>query len=308
MPSVLTVDVEDWFHILDLPATPPCETWDALPSRVEMNFRKLLELLARNNVRATCFFLGWVAERFPQLVREAAAQGHEIASHGYSHQLAYHMLPEEFLQDIQRARLILEDVSGQPVLGYRAPGFSASKFTPWFFMKIVEAGYRYDSSVFPGSSGHGGMADCPLAPYVVSHHPTSALLEFPMSVIQTPMLSLCFFGGGYLRLFPWRLTKFMAARVRKQGRPVIFYVHPREIDPGHPRLPMNAMRAFKSYVNLGTTYSKLEHMVQELEFTTFQDLLKMYWPEFAHAIPKKSAASAGASDFAGVMKQDVWLA
>jgi len=308
MTNILSVDVEDWFHILDVPSAPRIEEWDSLPSRVEVNFRTLLHLFGRHQVQATCFFLGWVAERFPHLVREAAAYGHEIASHGYSHRLAYEMSAAAFLQDIERARKLLQDVSGQPVIGYRAPGFSATKSTPWFFEKIAEAGYRYDSSVFPGLSGHGGIAHSPCAPYVIHTATAERLFEFPISVVETPLRRLCFFGGGYLRLFPWSLTKSMVNRVSKQGRPVIFYIHPREIDPGHPRLPMSPVRAFKSYVNLGTTYSKLAKILDEFEVTTFQDVLESSWPEFAFAIPKKRVALAGLTDGAEKMAQDVWSA
>jgi polysaccharide deacetylase family protein (PEP-CTERM system associated) len=308
MTNILSVDVEDWFHILDAPSAPRIEEWDSLPSRVEMNFQRLLDLFGRHRVHATCFFLGWVAGRFPHLVQEAVAHGHEIASHGYSHRLAYEMSPAEFLQDIQRARNLLQDISGQSVIGYRAPGFSATKATPWFFEKIAEAGYRYDSSVFPGLSGHGGIANSPCAPYVIQNTTAGGLFEFPISVVETPLKRLCFFGGGYLRLFPWRLTKSMADRVGKQGRPVIFYIHPREIDPGHPRLPMGPIRTFKSYVNLGSTYSKLQRVVAEFEVTTFQSFLEIHRPEFAAAVPKKRAAFAGANGVTGRMKDNVWTA
>src|SRR5713101_2863732 len=130
MDCVLSVDVEDWFHILDVPATPSMSQWQSLPSRVEMNFRKLLDLFGANDVKSTCFFLGWVAERYPHLVKEASALGHEIASHGYSHTLIYKMSPEEFDWDIRRSKQILEDISGQEVIGYRAPGFSVTAETP----------------------------------------------------------------------------------------------------------------------------------------------------------------------------------
>jgi len=308
MTNILSVDVEDWFHILDAPSVPPIEEWDALPSRVEMNFRKLLDLFARHQVHATCFFLGWIAEKFPHLVEEAVAQGHEIASHGYSHRLAHGMSAAEFLRDIQRSKSLLQDISGQPVIGYRAPGFSVTDRIPWFFEKIAEAGYRYDSSVFPGLSTHGGIESSPCAPHLIQTRMTNPLVEFPMSVVRTPLKPLCFFGGGYLRLFPWALTKSMIDRVGKQGRPVIFYIHPREIDPDHPRLPMSAVRAFKSYVNLGTTYSKLARILEEFEVTTFQNILQTSWPEFAGAIPKKRAALAGADQHAGRIEQDVWSA
>jgi polysaccharide deacetylase family protein (PEP-CTERM system associated) len=307
MTNILSVDVEDWFHILDAPSAPPIEEWDSLPSRIEMNFRRLLELFGLYQVHATCFFLGWVAETFPHLVLEASAQGHEIASHGYSHRLAYEMSPAEFLRDIQRARNLLEDISGQSVIGYRAPGFSVTKDTPWFFEKITEAGYRYDSSVFPGQSSHGGMRDSRCAPYIIQSTSSDPLIEFPISVVETPLKRLCFFGGGYLRLFPWPLTKAMVGRVAKQGRPVVFYIHPREIDPGHPRLPMNAMRTFKSYVNLGTTYSKLARILEHFEVTTFRRVLETS-PEFACAMPKKRVALAGVNNGHEGIQRGIWSA
>src|SRR5216684_71795 len=143
MHCILSVDVEDWFHVLDIPASPDLADWDSLPSRVEANFLRLLELFARHDVRSTCFFLGWVAEKYPHLVKEASALGHEIASHGYSHTLVHKMSHEEFDRDIRRSKQILEDISGQEVIGYRAPGFSMTAKTPWFFEKLAGAGYRY---------------------------------------------------------------------------------------------------------------------------------------------------------------------
>lgn len=280
MTSILSVDVEDWFHLLDLPTAPRMPEWDSLPSRVEMNFRKMLDLFGRNDVRCTCFFLGWVAEKYPHLAREASALGHEVASHGYSHTLVYHMSPSEFLRDIRRAKETLEDVTGRPVTGYRAPGFSVTERTPWFFEKLVEAGYRYDASVFPAHRCHGGMPDAPGLPCVVRSS-SGSIIEFPMSVVEILSTRLCLFGGGYLRLFPWRLTKFMASRVIRQGRPVIFYVHPREIDPDQPRLPMSFVRSFRSYVNLKTTHAKLERIVTDFRLTTFQQFIKEHWNQFA---------------------------
>ena len=272
---VLSVDVEDWFHILDLPSTPPMSAWDTLPSTVEKNFRKLLELLERHEARSTCFFLGWVAEKYPHLVCEASRQGHEIASHGYSHTLVYQMNPEDFFQDIRRSRQILEDITGKAVLGYRAPGFSVTKKTPWFFEKVSEAGYRYDSSLFPGTRGHGGIPGAFSAPHeIATDHGT--LVEFPMSVVKVLSQDVCLFGGGYLRLFPSWLIETAAGRLMKRDKPVIFYVHPREIDRHHPRLPMSRMRAFKSYVNLKTTKPKLERILGRFRPISFQDYLAQH--------------------------------
>ena len=162
--SIFSVDVEDWFHILDVPSAPAISEWSALPSRVEKNFFRLLEIFSDHDVRVTCFFLAWIGERFPHLVREAAGRGHEIASHGYAHRLVYEQGREEFYDDVLHARLLLEDIAGTAVTGYRAPGFSTTEQTPWFFDALAEAGYQYDSSVFPAARGPGfGRGDRSLA-------------------------------------------------------------------------------------------------------------------------------------------------
>jgi polysaccharide deacetylase family protein (PEP-CTERM system associated) len=273
---IFSVDVEDWFHILALPTTPDVAQWDTLPSRVEPNFRRMLDLFSEHRVSVTCFFLGWVAERFPALVREAVERGHEIASHGYAHTLAYRMTPEAFATDVRRAKDVLEGITGKPVLGYRAPGFSVTEDTPWFFAKLAEVGYRYDSSVFPASRQHGGMT-APLAPYVITT-PNGPLVEVPITVARVLGKPLCFFGGGYLRLFPYALTQRMGRRVLREERPVVFYIHPREIDPHHPRLPMGPARRFKSYVNLRTTEPKVRRILREFQVTTFERYIAAHPP------------------------------
>jgi polysaccharide deacetylase family protein (PEP-CTERM system associated) len=144
--AIFSVDVEDWFHILDVPSTPAIESWSELPSRVESNFLRLLDLFGKKSVHVTCFFLGWVGERFPHLVKECVNQGHEVASHGYSHRLIYQMTRDEFYEDAIRSRSLLEDIAGIPVRGYRASGFSVTEQTPWFFEELAKAGYYYDSS------------------------------------------------------------------------------------------------------------------------------------------------------------------
>lgn len=267
-PCIFTVDVEDWFHILDLPAAPGIESWDALPSRVEANFLHLLDLLEEGGARATCFFLGWVAHRFPHLARAAARRGHEVASHGYAHRLAYTMTPSDFYLDALQARRVIEDAAGLPVLGYRAPGFSLTARTPWFFEKLAEAGYFYDSSLFPARRHHGGFAGAALGPTRI---PTAAgeMLEFPVSVAPMLGVRLCFFGGGYLRLFPLALITRMADRVLASGRPLVFYLHPRDLDPAQPRLPMSLVRRFRCHVNLAGTERKLRALVGRYRFTSF---------------------------------------
>jgi polysaccharide deacetylase family protein (PEP-CTERM system associated) len=269
---IFSVDVEDWFHLFDTNGFADPAVWPDLPTRVERNFNRLLDLFATYNVRTTCFFLGWIAERYPQLVKAAAAQGHEIASHGYFHRLVYQMTRAEFLQDALRARKLLEDTAGCRVLGYRAPGFSCTGRTPWFFEELARSGHSYDTSVFPARRFHGGMPGGKRSPYTVNT-PFGIVTEIPATVADAFGQVLSFFGGGYLRLFPMWLVRQMIGRVSSEGRPVVFYVHPREIDPEQPRLPMNMLWSFKSYVNLATTEAKLRCILLEFRMTTFREFL-----------------------------------
>ena len=287
---IFTIDVEDWFHILDLPSTPPLSEWDRLPSHVERNFLRLLDLLSENRAHATCFFLGWIAERFPHLVREAASRGHEIASHGYAHKLVFRMERNELREDAIRSREILEHISGAPVLGYRAAGFSVVEETSWFFGELESAGYAYDSSVFPATRGHGGLESANRAPHKAAN--TKSLIEFPVSIADTFGKPLCFFGGGYLRLFPTWLILKKSREILRADRPVVFYVHPREIDPAHPRLPMSFTRRFKSYVNLAQTEGKLRKILAAFPMTTFAEYMKHTDAPLAHVSENAQVASA----------------
>ena len=270
MPCIFTIDVEDWFHILDIPGGPTVDTWATLESRVERNFLHLLDLVDEQARRATCFFLGWVAERFPHLVREADRRGHEIASHGYAHRLVYELSRAEFRADVERSRKILQDISGRDVLGFRAPGFSVTEKTPWFFDEVAKSGYGYDSSIFPAPRGHGGLKTAVRDPFTVRTSSGAALVEFPMTVVDI-VRPLCVFGGGYLRLSPWPVIRSMTTGCLRAGRTVVFYVHPREIDVDHPRLPMSPVRTFKSYVNLGSTERKLMHILKTFPCSCFRE-------------------------------------
>ncbi|MGH6903085.1 MAG: XrtA system polysaccharide deacetylase [Geminicoccaceae bacterium] len=272
---MLSVDVEDWFHILDLDTAPSLSAWASLPSRVEHNLHRILDLLSDHGTTATMFFLGWIAERYPQLVRAARARGHAIASHGYSHRLVYTMTPKEFAEDAHRARAILQDVSGDPVWGYRAPGFSVTARTPWFFQCLAEAGHTYDCSIFPARRPHGGLSTAERAPHI-AFRPVEGgrpLIEVPMSVAPVLGLRVCFFGGGYMRLAPSWLIQTMARRVFAEGMPVMFYLHPRDIDPEQPRLPMSPLRRFRCYANLGTTYAKLESLLRTFPLVSVEEYL-----------------------------------
>lgn len=279
--SILSVDVEDWFHILDVPSTPPLSAWESLPSHVESNFLTLLDLFDEWGAKTTCFFLGWVGERYPRLVREAHTRGHEIASHGYDHRLVTSHTRESFREDAARARRVLEDQTGAPVFGYRSAGFSVSERTRWYVECLIEAGYRYDSSIFPAAREHPGLRRSPRAPYVLDTR-VGPLAEFPISVVNVLGKPLCFFGGGYLRLYPYAVIRRMARRVLREGRPVVFYIHPREIDPNHPRLPMGLRRRFKTYINLRTTRKKLQRICTEFPLSTFRDYLARHGDSLPH--------------------------
>ena len=274
--SVFSVDVEDWFHILDIPNAPRIDEWGQLPSRVENNFLKLLDIFDEERVQVTCFFLGWIGEKYPDLVREAATRGHEVASHGYAHRLVFEQTCAEFGEDVRRSRLLLEDIAGVSVLGYRAPGFSTTKQTPWFFDILAEVGYQYDSSVFPAPRGHGGMREGRREPHRIGKDQN--LIEIPISVADLLGKPMCFFGGGYLRVFPYWLISRMSKQVLAEGRPVVFYIHPREIDPSHPRLPMSRRRQFKSYVNLENTETKVRRVLRDFPVTTFKNLITNCFP------------------------------
>ena len=300
---IMTVDVEDWFHILDVPLVSSPSQWEILPSRVERNFLHLLDLFADSETHVTCFFLGWIARRFPNLVRRAAHDGHEIASHGYAHCLVYRMTQDQFREDAGVARRILEDISGRPVLGYRAAGFSAGRGSPWFFEELVRAGYRYDASIFPARRNHGGFPAGKLRPYWVSTG-AGRILEFPQTVKSIFGIRLCFFGGGYLRISPLRLIQLMSWWVRREQRPVIFYIHPREIDPHQPRLEMNLRRRFETYVNLGSTQRKIRALLANVEGTCFSEFIQRndVWSA-AVAEGNRPAAASATPEGAGLAGQ-----
>lgn len=270
---VFSVDVEDWFHILDLPSTPKLEEWPGLQSDVVKNTRRMFAIFRQHDVRCTLFFLGWVAERWPDLVKEAIQDGHEVASHGYAHELVYSITEQRFFDDIRKAKDIIEQAGGREVLGYRCPGFSVTAATPWFFGRVREAGYLYDSSVWPGARGHGGLPGARSIPHVIATE-HGDLMEFPISMARTLGRPMYFFGGGYLRFFPYALIRRKVHQVLAGDRPAIFYLHPREIDPQQPRLPMSAKRRFMTYTGLRTTERKMHALFRDLRFTTFADLLR----------------------------------
>jgi polysaccharide deacetylase family protein (PEP-CTERM system associated) len=277
--SCLTIDVEDWFHILDSPAVPGIERWPSLESRIERNLEELLAVFDSFSVKVTFFWLGWLAERHKDLVCMCRDAGHEIASHGYAHVLAYKVGPNAFREDITLAKDILENIIGDQVRGFRSPGFGITKKAPWAFDVIKESGYQYDSSVFPASRGHGGIADAPLVPYFIETR-SGHLLEIPMSIVEIFGHRTSLFGGGYLRLANKLMIKWGIGKLQTAGRPLIIYVHPREIDLAQPHLPLSLLRQFKCYVNLNSTLPKLKWICKNYALFTMLDLVENYIRSF----------------------------
>jgi len=274
---LFSVDVEEWFHILELDSHPNFKKWDKLPSRVENNFHRLLKLFSQKNVKVTCFFLGWIAEKYPQLVRTAYNDGHEIASHGYSHELIYNQSQDEFYNDIVKSKQIIESIVDCEVLGYRAPGFSYTQRTPWFYKTLIRAGFSYDSSVFPIKRQHGGINTDVIFPSKIELKDDTFvgnIIEIPISISKILLFKMCFFGGGYFRLFPYKLIKNRANKIIFNNNPVIFYIHPRDIDTNQPILKMGIVRKFKTYINLEHTIAKLDKLFDGFQFITFESFVK----------------------------------
>jgi polysaccharide deacetylase family protein (PEP-CTERM system associated) len=269
----LSIDVEEWFHVLDVPGAPQPVGWDALPRTVERNTHRILDILEDSHAHATFFVLGWVADRYGNLVREIARRGHEVASHGDRHRLVFQQGRAGFEQDLRRARGLLQDLSGAPVIGYRAPGFSIGPRAPWAFEVIREVGFLYDSSLFPARRMHGGAPLAPQAPHTIPLENGLVLVEFPSSVVQVGPLRIPFAGGGYLRLLPYEFVRWGLLRMNARDIPGCVYLHPREIDPSHPRLRMSWRRQFQSYVNLRSAERKLRQLLTDFRFGRLADVL-----------------------------------
>lgn len=299
-----TIDVEDWFHILESPAVPNIEQWSCLESCVERNLEKLLALLDSVSANCTLFWLGWVAERHKALVRACQVAGHEIACHGYGHVLANQVGQEAFREDIRQSKAILEDITGEPVRGFRAPGFGVTRKTAWAFDVIREVGYQYDASVFPAYRGHVGMADAPLGLHFIETR-SGHLLEIPLSVVEIFGRRACLFGGGYLRLATKPMIKWGLDRLLAADQPLVVYVHPREIDPSHPRLPLSLKRRFKCYVGLKSTMSKLEWLCRDYRPCSMLDTIESCMKSFYHqartlpVVNLRSGHKATVAKFAG---------
>jgi len=266
--NALTVDVEDYFQVSALAPHIARSRWDSIPCRVERNVDRILQLLDDRKSHATFFTLGWVAERYPGLVRRIVAGGHELASHGYGHLRATDQSPTELAADIESAKKILEDIGGVRVDGYRAPSFSIGATNLWAFDTIAAAGYRYSSSVYPVRHDHYGMPDAPRFPYRTA----SGVLEIPVTTTTIFGHNLPAGGGGYFRLAPYQVSRWAIRRVNESDRqPAIFYLHPWEIDPGQPRIAGVSLKTrFRHYVNLHRTDARLQRLLRDFRWDTVQ--------------------------------------
>jgi len=271
--NAMTIDVEDYFQVSAFDGVVARDAWDRMPSRVVANTRKLLQLFDEAGIKATFFVLGWVAERHPQLVRDIASAGHELASHGYGHRLVYDQSRDVFREDVRRAKRVIEDLGGQPIRGYRAPSYSITKKSLWALDVLAEEGYAYDASIFPIRHDRYGIPDAPRHPYMVGKN-GHALLEAPPSTVRMAGTNLPIAGGGYFRLLPYWWTRWGIAQLNnKEQRPAIFYLHPWEIDPEQPRLDASALSRFRHYRNLDKTEARLKKLLTEFRFGTLAALL-----------------------------------
>ncbi len=265
--NLFSIDLEDWFHILDSDAAPKLPQWSEQESRVESNAQKLLDELERAGVLCTFFVLGWIAENYPDLVRRIADAGHEVASHGYAHGLIYQQTREAFRDDLRRANDAIEAATGAVPKGYRAPGFSIRHDSEWALDVLAEEGFEYDSSVFPASRTHGGLPGAHPLPTLLAN----GLREFPVSTIATPLRRVAYLGGGYLRLFPTPLILHWARGQRARDESLVLYLHPRDVDIEQPRLELGTLRNFKSYVGLRGCLDKVTTLLREFEWMPFRD-------------------------------------
>ena len=304
--NFLTIDVEDYFHVHALSEAIRPARWESFECRVEKNTHWILDLLdktgsqsaalnhdctSHTNRRATFFILGWVAERYPLLVKEIHSRGHEVASHGYGHQVIYHQKPEEFQKDVATSKKILEDLTGSEIMGYRAPTYSITENSLWALNILADAGYKYDSSIFPIKHDYYGIPSAPRFPFIwnlngdkpeiLLNHESEAekqglrfLREFPVSTVKLFNYNFPCSGGGYFRLLPYFITRNSLRHINKEKEPFMFYLHPWELDPDIPVIKkISPVSRFRTYVNLSRTKPRFERLLREFSFSPLSAFL-----------------------------------
>jgi polysaccharide deacetylase family protein (PEP-CTERM system associated) len=269
----LSFDVEEHFQVSAFWSEARRQQWDRLESRVYKNTETLLALLAKRNIHATFFVLGWVAERCPEIVRSIAAQGHEVASHGYGHELITGQTPGMFRDDVRKAKRILEDICGKRVYGYRAPSFSITKDTKWAISILIEEGYLYDSSIFPVLHDRYGMSDATPTIHLLRTE-AGCIWEVPPSTTSIFGIRLPVAGGGYFRLFPYPILRQLLKRIERAGHPLVMYLHPWELDPHQPKMQGSYLSMFRHYLNLHKTEYRLRSLLEDFCFTSIREALE----------------------------------
>jgi polysaccharide deacetylase family protein (PEP-CTERM system associated) len=284
--NALTIDVEDYFQVAALAEAVRYDDWSSMEYRVEANTDRILALFERAGVKATFFTLGWVAERSPELVKRIAAQGHEVASHGYSHQLIYNQTPDVFKEETRRSKVILEDILGAPVTGYRAASYSITNQSRWALDILAEQGFTWDSSIFPVHHDRYGMPGTPRWPHRLTTDKGYELAEFPLSTFKLPGYTLPIAGGGYFRLFPYWFSRYGLGSINRQGRPFVFYLH--------PRLDVKWFSRFRHYNNLDVCEQRLARLLSDFRFTTMSQVLE------SEGVLEPSSNTLGSSSVAGM--------
>lgn len=264
--NAMTVDVEDYFQVSAFAAHIPRESWESIPCRVERNIDRILTLLDERQAKATFFTLGWIAERYPAMVKRIVSNGHELASHGWAHQRVSDQKPQEFLDDIVRSKALLEDISGQKILGYRAPSFSIGSNTLWALDLLEEAGYRYSSSIYPIQHDHYGMPNAPRFAFYPKNN--GGLLELPVTTVRLFKRNIPAGGGGYFRLWPYTFSHWLIQRINHlEKHSAIFYFHPWEIDYEQPRQQgINAKTRFRHYFNLRHMEKRVKALTRDFSW------------------------------------------
>jgi polysaccharide deacetylase family protein (PEP-CTERM system associated) len=285
----ISFDVEDWFQVENLKSAISRDQWPTMALRVEDSTRKILEILSKADTKATFFILGWVADRCPGLVKEIHALGHEVASHGYGHDLIYDMTPAQYREDAKRAKGLLESLTGAAVTGYRAPSFTIVEETVWALDVLKEEGFLYDSSVFPLTwHDRYGFAKCGPVPFRWDN----GLVEIPIAVSQVGKLSLPAGGGGYFRLFPYAYFKTLLNRINKGGDSFTFYLHPWEFDPDQPKMTqVKASHRFRHYVNLRRTAERLTRLLGDFRFEPIDAFAQRWAQANPHTGPAPKLAA-----------------
>ncbi len=269
MINALTVDVEDWYHICDLEDIIKPGEWERYESRVVVNTRRVLQILREAKTKATFFILGYVGERFPEIVQEIDEGGHEIATHGFYHKLVYKQTRDEFTEDLERSMKVLKDITGKDIVGHRAASFSIIRESLWALDVLVSQGLKYDSSIFPVRHPRYGIIDAPRFPYRVK----GSLFEFPPSTVRLGRRNLAFGGGAYLRFLPYWYIKWAIGRINIGGNPALIYIHPWETDLDQPKLAVPLSRALPHYVNLKSAPKKLRALLEDFRFAPVKEVL-----------------------------------